>query len=184
MNIPFKHRPPNLPDNRQMVDRRLYLLELVPEEDLCRADGCVWYLPHHPVFNPKKPDKCRIVFDCAARANGTSLNDQVHQGPDLTNKLIGVLLRFRQEAVAFTADIQGMFHQVVVNPADRNALRFLWWKNDDPYNVPLEYRMTVHLFGGVWSPSCANYAVHRTVEDNASEYSNAARQTILSVTFT
>lgn len=25
--------------------------------------GTHWYLPHHPVFHPKKPDKVRVVFD-------------------------------------------------------------------------------------------------------------------------
>ncbi|XP_060596965.1 uncharacterized protein LOC132750912 [Ruditapes philippinarum] len=30
-------------------------------------DRRVWYLPHHPVINPKKPNKVRIVFDCAAK---------------------------------------------------------------------------------------------------------------------
>nr|XP_027231842.1 uncharacterized protein LOC113823416 [Penaeus vannamei] len=79
----------------------------------CRHDGKVWYLPHHPVLNPKKPEKCRIVFDCAAKYGGSSLNDHVHQGPDLTNGLVGVLLRFRQGAVGFMADIESMFHQVV-----------------------------------------------------------------------
>jgi len=33
------------------------------------------------------------------------------------------------------------------------------------------YRMTVHLFGGVWSPSCAAYALHRTAEDNEDKFS-------------
>ena len=70
----------------------------------------MWYLPHHPVLNPHKPDKVHTVFDCAVRYSGTSLNDQVHQGPDLTSKLVGVLLRFRQEKVAFMADIESMFH--------------------------------------------------------------------------
>ena len=27
-----------------------------------REDGCVWYLLHHPVIHPRKPDKFRIVF--------------------------------------------------------------------------------------------------------------------------
>ena len=27
----------------------------------------VWYLPHHPVINPNKPGKLRVVFDCAAK---------------------------------------------------------------------------------------------------------------------
>jgi len=30
--------------------------------------------------------------------------------------------------------------------------------------------MTVHLFSGVWSPSCANYALWRTTEDNQAEF--------------
>ena len=36
-----------------------------------------WYLPHHPVINPNKPDKIRIVYDCAAKYRNTSLNEQV-----------------------------------------------------------------------------------------------------------
>ena len=34
--------------------------------------------------------------------------------------------------------------------------------------------MTVHLFGGTWSPSCCTYAVHRTVQDNGHQFSEAA----------
>ena len=26
----------------------------------------IWYIPHHPVVNSKKPDIVRIVYDCAA----------------------------------------------------------------------------------------------------------------------
>ena len=33
----------------------------------------------------------------------------------MTNNLVGVLTRFRQEPVAFCCDIEGMFHQVRVN---------------------------------------------------------------------
>ena len=118
-----------------------------------------WYLPHFPVFNPRKPDKLRIVFDCAARFFGTSLNDALSQGPDLLNSLVGVLTRFRMEPVALAADIEQMFHQVKVKPKDRNSLQFFWWPNGDLNKDPEAFRMTVHLFGATSSPSCASFCL-------------------------
>ncbi|GAA6102059.1 diacylglycerol O-acyltransferase 1-like, partial [Tachysurus ichikawai] len=43
---------------------------------------------------------------------GTSLNQELLQGTDLSNSLIGVLrfLRFHEEPVAIMANIEGMFH--------------------------------------------------------------------------
>ena len=55
----------------------------------------VWYLLHHPAFHANKPGNIRLVFDYSAKCDVVSLNDVVSQGPDLTNKLAGVLLRFR-----------------------------------------------------------------------------------------
>ena len=43
-----------------------------------------------------------------------------------TTALVGVLTRFREWPYAVTADIEGMFNQVNVAPADRAYLRFLW----------------------------------------------------------
>lgn len=69
-----------------------------------------------------KTNPLRIVFDCAVAFGGTSLNKEVLQGPDSTNNLVGVLLRFREEQVAVMGDIEGMFHQVRVSPKHRDAL--------------------------------------------------------------
>ena len=85
-----------------------------------------WFLPHHPVFDPHKPDKVRVVFDCGARHKGKSLNDQLLKGSDLMNNLVGVLSRFRTEKVAIVADVEAMFHQVKVDPRDHSYYRFLW----------------------------------------------------------
>ncbi|KAJ8027843.1 hypothetical protein HOLleu_29913 [Holothuria leucospilota] len=76
-----------------------------------QEETVVWYLPHHPVTHPQKPGKLRVVFDCAARFKGQSLNDYLLQGPDNTNSLVGVLLRFRQHPLALVSDIEAMFHQ-------------------------------------------------------------------------
>ena len=61
------------------------------------------------------------------------------KGPDLTNSLLGVLTRFRQDHVAVMADIQEMFHQVRVPECDRSFLRFLWWPNGDLSRGLIEY---------------------------------------------
>ena len=44
--------------------------------------GNIWYIPHHMVYHPQKPEKVRTVFDCSAKYKGTSLNDHLMQGPD------------------------------------------------------------------------------------------------------
>ena len=50
------------------------------------------------------------------------------------------------------ADIEGMFNQVKVHEDDRDVLRFLWWQDGDLSREPKIFRMTTHLFGGIWSP--------------------------------
>ena len=122
--------------------------------------------------NINKPDKIRVVYDCSATYNDVSLNGSVYQGPDMTNKLVGVLLRFREGKYAIMSDIQGMFHQVVVPIQQRDALRFLWWKNGNPNEKTEIYRMTRHIFGGVWCSSAATYALRKTADDNKTSYDN------------
>ena len=137
-----------------------------------------WYLPHHPAFHPQKPDKVRVVFDCSAKHRDTLLNDQLLQGPDLTNTLVGVLTRFREEPVVLIADIEAMFYQVRVPSADCDALRFLWWPEGNLSEEPEEYEMRVHLFGGASSPSCANFALKKTAKDNEADFGPEVIETV------
>ena len=186
LSLPWKTFPPELPNNHAVAEHRLALLKKrftkdpelflkysesmdnllekgyaikVPEESLKASDEkFLWYLPHHPVFNSNKPGKLRVVFDCAATYHGVSLNDQLLQGPDLTNSIVGVLTRFRQESIALMADIEAMFHQVNVCYKDRD--------------------LTVHLFGAKSSPTCANFALQKTAIDNADEFDEDVAETI------
>ncbi|KAG1673596.1 hypothetical protein GQR58_015517 [Nymphon striatum] len=153
--------------------------EPVPEDELNGAGDTVWYLPHHPVIQIQKRGKVRIVFDCAAKYKGESLNNNVLQGPDLTNKLLGVLLRIRKNSIGIMADINSMFHQVIVNPLHRNVLRFLWWPNEHLNGEPSVFQMTVHLFGGKWSPSCCNFALQKTVQDYGKYFSLKATKSVM-----
>ena len=201
--LPWREYPPVLPYNRSVAERRLQALKKrflqdgdlfenykatmqeylvkgharrVPVNELQVEDKPLWYLPHHPVLN--KPGKTRVVFDCAAKHRGTSLNDQLLTGPDLTNSIVGVLTRFREEQVALSADIECMFHQIRVSPADQDAFRFLWWSNGNLNQEPVDHRMEVHLFGATSSPSCSNFALRRTAEDNKGEFTEEVVKTV------
>ena len=133
--------------------------------DICQDQTKnVWYLPHHPVIHPHK-SKIRVVFDCAAKFHNVSLNDQLLSGPDLTNSLVGVLIRFRKEPIVLVADVEQMFHQVKVNPEDREALRFLWWPQGNLDEEPVPHQMTVHIFGAKSSPCCANFCLQQTAKE-------------------
>ena len=194
MGLPFRNQDVKLPHNRQQAIQRLGSLqrkllkdqelradyidfmnaiinngyaEEVPHQELSRSDGRVWYIPHHGVYNPHKPDKIRVVFDCVAPYHGVSLNNLLLQGPDLTNSLLGVLLKFREEQVAVMSDIESMFYQVRVCKDDIDCLRFFWWPHGVISGEPQEYRMLVHLFGATSSPACSNIALRSTAEDNS-----------------
>ena len=187
----WRSYPPHLHDNRELAAKRCELLkrrllkdgdlaikykaamndymekghaERVPDEESRVLDKPVWYLPHHPVTHPLKPEKVRVVYDCAAKYNQTSLNDELLQGPDETNRLVGVISRFRMESIGVVADIESMFNQVIVDPKDRDVLRFLWWPDGDLSKDLAEYRMTKHVFGAKSSPSIADFCVKKTAE--------------------
>ena len=106
-----------------------------------------------------------MVMDAAAKKNGISLNDNLLIEPDLLNSLTGVLMRFREQRVAIAADIEAMFHQVLVIEEDQPPLSFLWRELD--INRALDvYQMRVPIFAAASSPSTANYVPRRTAEDN------------------
>lgn len=205
MRLPLKDDKIKMPNNRVLAEQHLGSLqkrlrrypdfyedytvfmnniiekgyaEKVPDENLHRGDGKVWYIPHHGVYHQKKNKIC-VVFDCNASYQGFSLNSQLLQGPNLTNTLIGVLTRFREEPIAMMADIESMFYQVRVPREDADFLRFLWWPNGNLDQDEEEYRMRVHLFGATSSPSCSCYALRRTAEDEINDTTPEAAQTLL-----
>ena len=128
-------------------------------------DKLQWYLPHHPVINPHKPEKVRRVCNAAAKYQGVALNDKLLPGPDLLQSLIGIIFRFREHQIALSADIETMFLQVAVPKDDSRCLRFLW--REDPERRIEIYEYTRHVFGAKSFPTCANYALHQVAKDNA-----------------
>ena len=127
--LPWKNNSPNFPQNREVAERRLKGLQkkLLASPALCKqycekmsdyvesgyasvvpveapaVRGKTLYIPH---FCTSVLTKFRVVFDCSAKFDGVSLNDELLQGPDLVTRLLGVLIRFRQEAIAVVGEIK------------------------------------------------------------------------------
>ncbi|XP_068232056.1 uncharacterized protein [Palaemon carinicauda] len=197
--MPFRDRNVNLPNNKkQAVSRAKWqrrkmknsedyrqqytafmdkLFEKgyaykIPDDEVNKIP--VWYLPHHAVFHPKK-GKIRVVFDCSAKFEGVSLNDVLLQGPNLTNSLTGVLIRFRQEVYAFIGDIEAMFFQIKIPPENQDYVRFLWWPNalpaedcsveSDKFNLDMESLMTRAL-GMLWDLKEDSFKFSIELKDN------------------
>ena len=116
----------------------------------------------------------RIVYDASAKisSKALSLNDCLHTGPNLIQRLQIKLLAFRSRKIAFTADIEKAFLQIELNTQDRDATRFLWLKDVDksannPDNLVV-YRFCRVLFGAAPSPYLLNATIqhHLTKQDD------------------
>lgn len=205
ISLPLRNEELNMPNNRTIVvqyarylkqrlledslfraDHTAFMNDLiakgyaesVSEEELKRSDGKVWYIPNYGVYHPTKR-KIRVVFDCGASFQGTSLHAQLLQGPELTSSLIGVVTGFRKELVVIMADVEYMFHQVRVPAEDTDLLRFLWWPDGDLNQDLSGFRMMVHLFRATSSPSCANFALRKCAEDNKEQFSQSVIDNVL-----
>ncbi|XP_056017291.1 uncharacterized protein LOC130053762 [Ostrea edulis] len=115
--LPFRENRKLLPNNRTQALQRVKSLDRSLQKDEVKKKHVVefmgkmfenghaevapplptlseqWYLPFFGIYHPKKPGKVRVVFDSSAVFRGTSLNDVLMKGPDLTNNLLGVLVQ-------------------------------------------------------------------------------------------
>ena len=141
-------------------------------------DGRRWYLPHHDVYHPHKASKPRVVFECSTELNGRPINKELFPGPDLANKKVEVLTKFRENQVAFMADIEQMYFLIFAAEQHRSLLRFLWRKEGNISDKPIDYQMCNHVFEGVSSGACSNYALKMTVIESKEKFGEEAGQTL------
>ncbi|XP_035214827.1 uncharacterized protein LOC118188502 [Stegodyphus dumicola] len=80
--------------------------------------------------------------------------------------ILELLLKFRQNRIAFTADIEQAFLQISLADEDRNAVKFLW--NDGELNGTKikALRMTRVIFGATSSP----FLLRATLNVHADKY--------------
>ena len=199
-NIPWNQpdERPHVRSNREQAARRLVSLErslrqkpsvaeeyrrvmlaheakgyIRPVSDAsAESDVDQWYLPHFPVVREDKTTtKVRVVYDAAARWDGTSLNDQMFSGPALQSNIVDVLLSFSLEPIALVGDISEMFLQVRLKEEDKQYHRLLWRAAPDEPVKTYEFNRVV--FGVRASPYLAGKAIKETATMFGSDYSDA-----------
>ncbi|XP_050296340.1 uncharacterized protein LOC126736152 [Anthonomus grandis grandis] len=138
VTIPLKDSVDKLGDSKQMALQRLFSLErrFQKSESLRKQygeymaeyervghmtktsdfqeDEVSFFLPHHGVIKEdSSTTKLRVVYDGSAQSSsGVSINDLQYVGPKIQDNLLSILLRFRQNKVAFCADIAKMYRQI------------------------------------------------------------------------
>lgn len=155
--LPFKTDRKRLPNHRELVMKRtLSFLASCKKNPLkmehsfsfiekafskgiaeiatvLKNEKACWYLPIFGVYNPIKPNQIRMVFYSSATFHGQSLNSILLSGPDLTNSLHGVLLRFRKEKIGVTGDIEQMFHSFKIREDHRILFALFGFKTMIPH---------------------------------------------------
>lgn len=124
------------PKNLQAYDKAIReyiesgIAEKVSTEEDKKRKNFAYYMPHQAVIKEDRATtKIRIVFDASAsRTAGRSLNDNLEIGPNLNPDIASLLMNFRQHKIAMAADVEKAFLQIAIHEEDRDALRFLWWK--------------------------------------------------------
>ena len=106
------------------------------------------------------------------------MNKSLLQGPDLTNKLVGVLSRFRENPIAVTGDIEKMFYQVKIDKSHNKFVRFLCWEEGNVDNPVSIYEMNAYLFGATSSPSCSSYALNRAAQGNEALFGSDGKRSV------
>ncbi|XP_046145685.1 uncharacterized protein LOC123989002 [Osmia bicornis bicornis] len=142
-----------------------HMRRVSPRDIITRSS---YYLPHHGVFRDTSSTKIRVVFNGSHKtSSGYSLNDCLHSGPKLQNDLADILLRWRQYAFAFSADVEKMYRQIRVHPDDQALQRILWRRNS---SAPVsEFSLTTVTYGLACSPYLALRCMRQLAIDNGNE---------------
>ncbi|GBM67202.1 hypothetical protein AVEN_160798-1 [Araneus ventricosus] len=137
--------------------------------DVKSASPFCYYLPHHGVFRPEKTTtKLRVAFNASSlTTSGSSLNDHLLKGL-LKKDIFEIMTRFRKHKFASTTDIQKMYRQILIDPAQRDLLRIIWKDRED--TDPTEFRLKTVTYGTVSAPFLAIRTLKQLALDESSRF--------------
>ena len=157
------------------------VVEEVPPEEvggvMNQASGeekPIHYMPHHAVVRQDKDTtKLCVVYDGSAKSEseGRSLNDFLETGPNFIPHLFDVLVRFRWNPVAISANIEKAFLMVGIDPNDRDMLRFLWPEDPERLNLKIRHLIFCRLvFGLRPSPAILGATIYQHLNSYQDQY--------------
>ncbi|GFY29246.1 reverse transcriptase domain-containing protein [Trichonephila clavipes] len=116
----------------------------------------------------------RIVFDASSHEDGQpSLNDCIWSGENLNPNIFHLIISFRLNTIAITADIERAFLQISLRDEDRDAVRFLFpdirSNQTDPYKFQV-YRFKRVMFGVNVSPFLLSATIKHHIENYREQY--------------
>ncbi|GFS89015.1 integrase catalytic domain-containing protein [Trichonephila clavipes] len=116
----------------------------------------------------------RIVFDASSHEDGQpSLNDCLWSGENLNPNIFHLIISFRLNTIAITADIEHAFLQISLRDEDRDAVRFLFpdikSNQTDPYKFQV-YRFKRVMFGVNVSPFLLSATIKHHIENYREQY--------------
>ena len=86
--VSFTHCLKSLYQQSKDTDVEKEFVKILNGSEVKGTFGKEWYLPHHPVLNPNKPGKVRLVCNAATNYKELRLNDELLAEPDLLHGLI------------------------------------------------------------------------------------------------
>ncbi|GBN81622.1 hypothetical protein AVEN_156729-1 [Araneus ventricosus] len=135
-----------------------------------------YYIPHHCIYKPEKTTTpLRVVFDASAKnSTGQSLNSILLNGGSIQDELFSLVTRFRTHKYAFSADIQKMYRQILVEPSQRYLQRIVWKEtNNSPIKV---YQLNTVTYGTVSAPFLAIRVLKALADAEHQDFPEAAKK--------
>ncbi|TPP55935.1 hypothetical protein FGIG_02978 [Fasciola gigantica] len=136
------------------------------------------FVQHHPLINPLKPGGFYILFDCATKLKGISINDFLHSGANLEDDVFGDRLRFRPGEMALFTDIKEVILLICFPEDNRKLIRFLCDTIGTLGLPPYMYQLTLHTYDATSSPFCAIFALRQTIIKNREQFEVETLQSV------
>lgn len=121
--------------------------------------------------------KVHIMYNASAtgKCNQPSLNDCLHPGPSLQNRLLDILIKLRIHPVLLTGNLQKTVLQIRIKEEDQDSLPFHWRPLNSSNNFVFYF--TRDLFGLTCFPFLLNGVTTQHLDTWESQYQELISET-------